>query len=161
MGLRRTAITVGVASLGFLACVPAPAARDDTAVRREVGAYADTIVLDLRRDGPRAWLRHFKRTPAFFMASDGQLEFPDNDFADVFMEDLAGRVISMDRQWGELRVDPLTSTLAVFATPFHEVVTNPTGTALRFDGYLTAVAKRDSSGWKLRNAHWSLATGND
>jgi hypothetical protein len=144
-----------------MACAPAPAARDDGTIRREVTAYADTIALDLQREGPRAWLRHFERTPAFFMASDGRLQFPDNDSADVFVEDLAGRIRSMDLQWGELRVDPLTPSLAVLATPFHEVVTDTAGTALRFDGYFTAVAEREGAGWKLRNLHWSLATGND
>ena len=144
-----------------MACGPAPAARDDDVIRREVSAYADTIALDLRREGPRAWLRHFERIPGFFMASDGRILFPDNDSADVFVEDLAGRIRSIDLRWGDLRVDPLTPTLAVLATPFHEVVTDTAGAALTFDGYFTAVAERDGSGWKLRNAHWSLATGND
>ena len=144
-----------------MACGPAPAVRDDTRIRREVSAYADTIALDLRHEGPRAWLRHFARTPGFFMASDGRLLFPDNDSADVFVGDLAGRVSRVDLQWGSLRVDPLTPDLAMLATPFHEVVIDTAGTALSFQGYFTAVAERTESGWKLRNAHWSLTTGAD
>jgi hypothetical protein len=136
-------------------------ARDDARIRREVSAYADTIALDLRREGPRAWLRHFARTPAFFMASDGRLLFPDNDSADAFVEDLARRVSGVELEWGELRVDPLSPTLALLATPFHEVVTDTAGTPISFDGYFTGVAERNQSGWSVRNAHWSLAAGGD
>jgi len=157
----RTAIVLTCASLGFMACGPAPVARDDVRIRREVSAYADTIALDLRREGPSAWLRHFSRTPAFFMASDGHLLFPDIDSADAFVEDLARRVRSVDLEWGQIRVDPLSPTLALLAAPFHEVVTDTGGAPISFDGYFTAVAERDESGWTLRNAHWSLATGGD
>ena len=160
-GLIRTAVVLTGASLGFMACGPASVARDDARIRREVSAYADTIALDLRREGPRAWLRHFARTPAFFMASDGRLLFPDNDSADAFVEGLARRVRGVELEWREIRVDPLSPTLALIAAPFHEVVTDTAGTPLSFDGYFTAVAELNPSGWTLRNAHWSLAVGGE
>ena len=140
-------------------CVATPPPVDDDAIRREVAAYADTIALDLRRDGPRAWLRHFERTPAFFMASGGRMEFPTYDSADVLVEDLAKRIRSMELKWSDVRVDPLTPSLAVLAASFREVVTDTAGAAMEFRGYFTAVAKRSGAGWRLRNAHWSLVPG--
>jgi hypothetical protein len=139
--------------------LPPADAANPTPVDQGVREMAERIRQDLAKEGPRAWLRHFHRSPAFFMASDGRLVFPSNDSADVFVADLATKIRAIDLTWGELRIDSLAPGLALMATPFKESLTDTGGRTDRVEGYFTGVAQRVDSGWKLRSAHWSLASG--
>lgn len=116
------------------------------------------IAGDLAREGPKAWLRHFRRSPAFFMASEGQMVFPGNDSADVFVRGLATRMRHIELSWGDLRIDSLAPHLALIAAPYREVLTDTAGRVMREAGFFTGVAERVDSGWQLRNAHWSVVT---
>ena len=56
-----------------------------TNVLAEVQLMAETIAKNVSAEGPTAWLNGFENTPDFFMASDGQLAFPNYDSATDFI----------------------------------------------------------------------------
>ena len=132
---------------------------DPISLNQGVRELTARIPQDLAREGPKAWLRHFRRSPSFFMASDGRLLFPDNSTADSFIADLATQIRALDLQWKDIRIDSLAPGLALIAAAFEEGITDTAGQTQRIEGYFTAVAERTDSGWQLRSAHWSLATG--
>jgi hypothetical protein len=125
-------------------------------VQDSVRQMAGQIAVDVSRDGPIAWLRHFADTSGFFMASDGQLMFPSYDSASIFVSTKLIKMISkIELSWVDVRIDPLSTKLAVIGASFKEMITDSAGHQQPFSGYFTAVAQQTSQGWQLRNAHWS------
>jgi SnoaL-like domain len=125
-------------------------------VDKEVRRMADAIVRDLHNDGPIAWLKYFSRSEHFFMASNGQLAFTNNDSADAFVHRFAKTIKQIDLTWNDVRIDSLAPHLAVFAASFHEILVNVTGKQETSNGYFTGVAEYVGGDWKLRDAHWSI-----
>jgi hypothetical protein len=124
-------------------------------VQEGVHHMADAVVQDLHNDGPVAWLRYFSHSQAFFMVSNGQLVFPNNDSADTFVHEYAKQIIRVDLIWNGIRVDSLSPQLAVLAASYHETLISATGVQDTSSGYFTGVVEYTSTGWKFRNAHWS------
>jgi hypothetical protein len=50
-------------------------------VEDSVLAMAANVARDIGKEGPRAWLSYFARSPQFFMATEGKLDFPNIDSA--------------------------------------------------------------------------------
>jgi len=126
-------------------------------VRDSIRIFAATVAHDVTREGSKAWLRFFSRSPQFFMASEGRLVFPTIDSATVFVDSLAVWIRSIQLSWGDISVDPLTPQLAVFKASFHELVTDRSGRQTAQDGYCTATVEHTGVGWQFRNLHWSVA----
>jgi len=126
-------------------------------IKDSVKQMASIIAGDISRDGPKAWLKHFAKSPQFFMASEGKLVFPNNDSAEVFVKNFAKSVSSIHLNWTGINVDPITINLAVMRAYFHEVITDTSGHQMPAEGYFTGLAEYTPEGWKLRNLHWSLA----
>ena len=125
------------------------------AVRDSVQKMAGSIAKDIACEGPVAWLRYFENTPEFFMASEGQLVFPNNDSAKNFIKNTLVKSISkIELHWNNIRVDPLTTRLAGISANFHEDITDYEGKKIAEDGYFTGIAHQTPQGWQLRNAHW-------
>jgi hypothetical protein len=124
-------------------------------VQKGVHRMADAVVRDLRHEGPVAWLRYFSHSQAFFMASDGQLVFRNNDSASVFVHEYAKQILRVDLIWNDIRIDSLTPHLALLATSYHETLTSAAGVQDTPSGYFTGLVEYTSTGWKFRNAHWS------
>ncbi|MDH5195931.1 MAG: hypothetical protein OEY20_01620 [Gemmatimonadota bacterium] len=145
--------------LAALACAPRSAGELDAAhaaaMRDSVVGFATTIARHLSEDGPVAWLRYFETSPAFFMASDGQVVFRSSDSATVLVEGLARTVAALNLEWVELRVEPLAPGLAVVGASYRESITDTAGVIMEFGGFMTAVARHTPDGWRLRNLHWS------
>jgi hypothetical protein len=117
-----------------------------------------TVAHDVTQDGPIAWRKHFADSPAFFMAADGHLNFPDGASATAGIQDLAHAIKHIELQWGnDLRVDPLTANLAVVAASYHEVLVLAAGRRIDAKGFFTATAENRQGRWQFRNAHWSSA----
>jgi hypothetical protein len=115
------------------------------------------IARDVTQGGPAAWLKYFSASPAFFMASEGRLAFPDSASATRTTRDLATKIVHIDLAWGrDLRVDPLTPTLAVVATSWHEALVYTASPPMDESGFFTAVAEYRDGRWQLRDAHWSV-----
>jgi hypothetical protein len=128
------------------------------AVEKDVRAYASAVAHDVTEQGPSAWRRHFTDSPSFFMASGGQLVFPDSATATKGIQDFARTIQHMELQWGaDLRIDPLTPELAVMAAPWHEIRVDTTGNRVDESGFFTAIAEYRDGRWQFRNAHWSEA----
>jgi len=124
-----------------------------------VKAFARTVARDITRDGPAAWQRYFADSPAFFMASEGHLVFPDSATATTAIHELARTIRHMELQWGEdLRVDPLAPGLAMVAASWHEVRVDQAGGRVDESGFFTGVAESRNGSWRFRDAHWSVAT---
>lgn len=144
----------------LLACRERPAAmRDDPGAgppESAVPALAESIRIDLSRNGPRAWLRYFERSPSFYMASEGKVVFPGYAAAESAMAAFAPTVRAMDLRWLDLRVEPLGPGAATLRSSFDETITDTGGHVTRFSGYVSGIAVRGDSGWKLRSLHWSL-----
>jgi hypothetical protein len=129
-----------------------------SAVERDVRAYASAVAHDVTQQGPAAWRRHFADSPSFFMASGGQLVFPDSASATKGIQNFARTIKHMELQWGEdLRVDPLTPELAVMAAPWREIRVDTAGNRVDESGFFTAIAEYRNGRWQFRNAHWSEA----
>jgi len=127
------------------------------AIQQDVRAYADTIAHDVTTEGPAAWRRHFVDSPAFFMASEGRLVFPDSASATPAIEELTRTVQQIELTWGDdLRVDPLTPQFAVIGASYHETRVETTGEHIDEKGFFTATAENTNGRWQLRDAHWSV-----
>jgi hypothetical protein len=147
-----------VACSGATAPAQLPAAQA-LAVRNNVGAFAIAVAEGVTRQGPAAWRAFFADTPEFFMASEGWLVFASADAASRGIDELTKVIKQIELRWGEpLRIEPITSTLAMVAAPYHEVLTDSAGRRVEEDGYFTGLAELGATGWRFRNAHWSVVT---
>jgi len=127
------------------------------ATEESVRAFARTVAHDVTQEGPAAWRRFFADSPAFFMASEGHLEFPNSISAAKGIQDLTKAIKKIELRWGDdLRVDPLTPDLAVLAATFHEVLLTAEGGRIEETGFFTGVTEHREGRWQFRNAHWSV-----
>ena len=127
-------------------------------VGRTVRAFMQTVAHDVTQQGPTAWRNFFSHGPKFFMASDGRMAFPNYPAADKAINGLASTIRHIDLTWGnDVRVDPLTPTLAVVATPWHEVRTMASG-RVEDSGFFTGTVEYLDGRWQFRDVHWSVAS---
>lgn len=127
-----------------------------TAVEKSVRQFAREVALGVTAEGPVAWGRYFENTPAFFMAVNGQIAFGSGADAIAGIPNVAKIYPHIELHWGDdLRVDPLTSALAVVAGSYHEVLTEGSGQRIDAHGFFSAVAEYRAGRWQFRNAHWS------
>lgn len=126
-------------------------------VEQEVRQFAAGVSRDLTQQGPAAWQKHFEDSPAFFMASEGKLVFPNRQAARQAIVELTHTIQHIELTWGEdLRVDPLTPQFAVIASSWHEVQSDKEGHQTTEDGFFTGLAECHNGQWQFRNAHWSV-----
>ncbi|HMG14140.1 MAG TPA: hypothetical protein VK590_01765 [Saprospiraceae bacterium] len=126
-------------------------------IKYNVQKMMDSIANDINRNGPTAWLKYFENTPEFFMASEGQLVFPNNEIAIQFIKnELVKQISKMNLRWTEVQIDVLTNKFVNVAAKWNEDITNFENKTTSQGGYFTGIAKNTSEGWKLRNAHWSV-----
>lgn len=126
-------------------------------VEQEVRQFAAGVSRDVTQQGPAAWQKHFQDSPAFFMASEGKLVFPNRQAARQAIGELTHTIQHIELNWGEdLRVDPLTPEFAVIASSWHEVQADKEGHQTTEDGFFTGLAERHQGQWQFRNAHWSV-----
>ena len=103
-----------------------------------------------------AWIKYFDTSPAFFMAVNGQLAFPNAAVAAEGTRKFAQTIRHIELKWGDdLRIDPLTSEFAVVAVSWRETQVDTTGRSLTETGYFTALAEHREGRWQFRDAHWS------
>ncbi|HUH61429.1 MAG TPA: hypothetical protein VLZ50_00475 [Terracidiphilus sp.] len=126
-------------------------------VERSARAFMQTVAHDVTQQGPTAWRKFFSHGPRFFMATGGHLVFPNYTAADKAIDGLASTIKHIDLTWGnEVRVDPLSPTLAVVATPWHEVRTTTAG-RVEDSGFFTGTVEYMDGRWQFRDLHWSEA----
>jgi hypothetical protein len=124
-----------------------------------VRGFMTTVSSDVTTRGPVAWESHFAQEPAFFMASEGRLVFPTREAATQAIAELTRTITHIELRWtAQVRVDPLTTELAIVAAPYHESRTDTRGRRVEEDGFFTGLAERRGSEWQLRDAHWSVVT---
>ena len=127
-----------------------------TAVEQEVRQFVGAVSRDITQQGPAAWEKHFAESPAFFMASEGKLVFPNRQAATQAIGELSHTIQHIELTWEDyLRVDALTPEFAVVASSWHEVQVDKEGRQTIESGYFTGLAERHDGQWKFRNAHWS------
>lgn len=101
-------VTISSVANGRVASASSQAGATESSVR----TFMALVAHDVTREGPLAWLRYFDDSPAFFMAVNGQLAFPDSNAAKVGTREFARRIQHIELNWGQdLRVDPLLSDL--------------------------------------------------
>ena len=125
------------------------------AMRDSVTQFVESIPDGLAAGGPTSWLRFFESTPAFFMASDGQVAFPGYDSAQAFLDVFSRSVSGMELVWESLRVEPLAPGAAAVAAAYRESITDTAGATVSFGGYMTGVARNTAGAWRLQSLHWS------
>ncbi len=126
------------------------------AVEAGVRSFVSSVAHDVTQYGPAAWSKYFADEPAFFMADEGQLVFPSSEAAKQAIQNLARVFKSIDLQWGnDLRIDPLTPSLAMVAVPYTEVRIDNQGHRVTETGYFTGLAEFRNCRWQFRDAHWS------
>ena len=128
----------------------------NVSVREGVRAMADSLSDDLYKQGPIAWLNYFDHSSRFFMASDGKLQFPNYDSAEVLVRHLAQQIKYIQLTWSDVRVDSLSTNHGLMGASFHEVFTYADNKKSEFGGYFTGLIENTPSGWRVRDAHWSL-----
>ncbi len=126
------------------------------AVDRAVDAFMQTVAHSVTQDGPAAWLKYFGSGPAFFMAVNGQMAFPNAAAAQEGTRKFAQTITHTELRWGDdLRVDPLTADLAIVATSWRETMVDVAGHRADQAGYFTGLAEYRDGRWQFREAHWS------
>jgi hypothetical protein len=126
-------------------------------VMDSVQLMVDSIAKAISHEGPIAWIRYFENSPDFYMASEGQLAFTNNDSLANFLKNTYTKSVSkIELSWNNVRIDPITSKIAAVAAIFHEDITDFAGRKIPSDGYFTGIAHQTSQGWQLKNAHWSI-----
>jgi hypothetical protein len=160
--LRIRAIT-GIVSLLYLFILScsnngSSITEQSSAIKDSVQKMVESIARDVSNDGPVAWLHYFEKTPGFFMASGGQLVFPDNDSATGFINNTLVRTITKIKlKWNNVRIDTLSNIYASVAANFEEELTDSAGKKIEAIGFFTGIAHHTAGNWKLMNAHWSIA----
>jgi hypothetical protein len=130
--------------------------QQSTAIRDSVQHMMNMLSKDISNNGPIAWLTWFEKTPDFFMASEGHLVFPNSDSATLFIKHvLVKQIRTIQLQWSNMRIDPLTTHFSGIAATWHEEITDFASGKISQEGYFTAIAEKTAKGWQLRNAHWS------
>jgi hypothetical protein len=75
-------------------------------------------------------------SPAFFMAVNGRMAFPNTAAATTRIEGVSKEIKHIELKWGDdLRVDPLTPDLAVVPAPYHEVHVHAAGNTVNHTGF--------------------------
>jgi hypothetical protein len=139
-------------SIEFQPLTPARASAIEDGVR----AFAATVAHDVTQEGPLAWNKHFENSPAFFMAVNGQMAFPNGAAAKTGIQSAALTIKHIQLKWGDdLRVDPLTPELAIVAAPWREIQIDAAGHTVEETGFFTGLAEYRDGRWQFRNAHWS------
>ncbi len=127
------------------------------AVTKDVQSFMQTVAHDITQDGPSAWRKHFEDSPAFFMADEGRLVFPNYAAADAAIRSLASDITQIELKWGDdLRVDPLAANFAVVGASYHEFRVEKSGHKIDESGFFSAVADFRDNRWQLRDCHWSV-----
>jgi hypothetical protein len=159
--LRIPFLLVAITFIAYLSsggASPPPAVISDegVAVDRAVRAFMQTVSHSVTQDGPSAWLKYFDASPAFFMAVNGQMAFPNASAAQEGTRKFAQTIRQIELKWGDdLRVDPLTNEYAVVGVSWREVQVDTAGHIVTETGYFTALAENRDRHWQFRNAHWS------
>ena len=131
-------------------------------VSKDVIQLADSIALDISKNGPAAWLYYFENSPDFYMASNGSLIFPDYATALRYIHDsLIHTIPHITLKWTGIRVDSISPDHAFIASGFQEDITGANGTVNSIRGFFTAVARSTPFGWKLSGVHWSIKSPSD
>ena len=126
-------------------------------VESAVKAFAQTVAHDVTQDGPSAWRKHLEDSPAFFMAVNGQMAFPNSSAATAGIQAFAPTIKKIELHWGDdLRVDPLTPNFAVVAATYHEIWDATNGQHVDSTGFFTGTAEYRDGRWQFRDAHWSV-----
>lgn len=126
------------------------------AVNRAVRAFMQNVSHSVTHDGPLAWMKYFDASPAFFMAVNGQMAFPNAEVAQSGTRKFAQTIRRIELNWGDdLRVDPLTNDFAMVAVSWREVQVDTSGHSVTEAGYFTGLAEYRDGHWQFRNAHWS------
>jgi hypothetical protein len=126
-------------------------------VRDSVQQMVQSISKVVSHEGPIAWIQYFENSADFYMASEGQLAFTNNDSLTSFLKNNYSKTVSkIELSWNQIRITPFTSRLAGIGAIFHEDITDIAGRKLASDGYFTGIAHQTSQGWQLQNAHWSI-----
>jgi hypothetical protein len=166
MGLRLVALLV--ATLACIGCwrhdsnSQALSPERRIAIASDVRTFALTVAHDVTERGPTVWQEEFADDPAFFMAVNGQLAFPNRQVAAQVIQDLPRTIKQINLRWGDdLRIDPLTADLAVVATSYTEVQTDPDGHQVTETGFFTGVAESRGGRWQFRDAHWSSSVSRE
>jgi hypothetical protein len=137
---------------GSQSLTPARAA----AIGESARAFMRTVAHDVTQEGPLAWLKFFNTGPEFFMAVNGQLAFPNAAAAKEGTQNFARTINRIELTWDDdLRVDPLTSELAVVAASWREIQVDKSGHRIEETGYFTGLAEYRDGRWRFRDAHWS------
>ena len=132
-------------------------AAQKAAVEQEVRQFAALVSRDVTQEGPAAWQKHFADDPAFFMAAEGKLQFPNRQAAREGIEGLTRILPHIELNWGDdLRIDPLTAEFAQVATSWHEVLVDKDGHRMEEAGFFTGLVEKRGRQWQFRNAHWSV-----
>jgi hypothetical protein len=127
-----------------------------SSVDQAVRAFMQTVSHSVTQDGPMAWIKYFDSSPAFFMAVNGQMAFPNSAAAQEGTRRFAQTIRHIELKWGDdLRVDPLTSEFAVVAVSWSEIQVDTAGHSVTEKGYFTGLAEYREGRWQFRDAHWS------
>jgi len=162
---RKLRIRFLLLAITWAACVPWAAgashfhsvtADGASSVDQAVRAFMQTVSHSVTQDGPMAWIKYFDASPAFFMAVNGQMAFPNSAAAQEGTRKFAQTIRHIELTWGEdLRVDPLSNEFAVVAASWSEIQVDTAGHSVTETGYFTGLAEYRERRWQFRDAHWS------
>jgi len=130
------------------------------AVESSVRSFVLGVAHDVTTQGPEAWQQLLANDPAFFMAVDGRMVFPNRQAATQGIHDFSHTIKHIELHWGgdrgdDLRIDALTPSLAVVAASYSEVQAFTDGHQVTENGFFTGVAEYRNGRWQFRDAHWS------
>jgi hypothetical protein len=147
------------------ACVPCAAVASHShsvtpdgasSVDQAVRAFMQSVSHSVTQDGPVAWIKYFDTSPAFFMAVNGQMAFPNSTAAQEGTRTFAQTIRHIELKWGDdLRVDPITNEFAVVAVSWREIQVDTAGHSVTETGYFTGLTEYREGRWQFRDAHWS------
>lgn len=155
-------LEAGIPLLALAGCglgfdVPALPAARKPAIEQDVRQFVAAVSRDVTQQGPVAWEKYLEDSPAFFMADEGKLVFPNRQAARQGIGEFTHTIQRIELTWGDdLRVDPLTPEFAVVASSWHEVWSDKEGHQTTENGFFTGLAERHNGQWQFRNAHWSV-----
>lgn len=106
---RQLRIPFLLVAIAFIACIPGGGASHPPAVTsgeahaidQAVRAFIQTVSDSVTQDGPLAWIKYFDESPAFFMAVNGQMAFPNASAAQEGTRKFSQTIRQIELKWGD------------------------------------------------------------
>lgn len=118
----------------------------------------DRYFMDIKKDGLKSEFKYLDDSPEFYWVPPGYTTAVPYDSIAHILTGNASRYNSIDNNWVELTIVPLTSEFASYTGKIHSRIVFSSGEEMAVDLMETGVLVKRKEGWKLLSGQTSMIT---